>query len=145
MAVVYEAEQRSLRRRVALKVLRHHLTLDAKHLQRFQREAPAAAPPRHENVLPIHAGGAAGGHAYTAVEPVPGPTLAQVIDALAAHGGRPSAADLARASGQAALAQAGSYAEACVRLMKGVFDAIELAHRQGVIHRDLKPSNVLLT
>src|SRR5262245_3693602 len=55
MAVVYEAEQRSLGRRVALKVLRQHLTLDEKHLQRFQREARAAAKLAHENVVAIHA------------------------------------------------------------------------------------------
>ena len=145
MAVVYEAEQKSLGRRVALKVLRHHLTLDEKHLERFQREARAAAKLAHENVVAIHAVGATDGHATIAFELVPGPTLARVIDTLAAAGARPTPAVLARASGMAALAQAASYAAACVKLFSGVLAAMEFAHGRGVIHRDLKPSNVLLT
>ena len=145
MAVVYEAEQKSLRRRVALKVLRAHLTLEAKQLERFQREARAAAKLAHEHSVPIHAVGTERGHAFIAFELVDGPTLARVIDALAARKSRPSAADLARESGNAALASSASYAAACVELLRGVFAAVEHAHANGVIHRDLKPSNVLLT
>ncbi len=145
MAVVYEAEEKSLKRQVALKVLRHHLTLDTKHLGRFQREARTAAKLRHENVVPIHAVGEADGHAFIAFELVQGPTLARVIEQLAALPARPTPADLARVCGMASLAQLPSYSAACVRLLTGVFDAVQFAHERGVIHRDLKPSNVLLT
>ena len=144
MAVVYEAEELSLRRRVALKVLRNHLTLDERQLERFQREARAAAKLRHDHVVRIHAVGQANGHAYIAFELVPGPTLARVIAALAARATRPTAEDLARETGQRDLAAAGSYSAACVRFLRGVFEAIAFAHRQGVVHRDLKPSNVLI-
>jgi len=144
MAVVYEAEQLSLRRPVALKVLRNHLTLEPRHVERFQREARAAAKLAHANVVPIHAVGAHEGHAFIAFELVRGPTLANVIAMLRGLHGRPSAADLARASGASELASYPSYAHACVRLMRGVFEAIAFAHERGVIHRDLKPSNILI-
>lgn len=144
MAVVYEAEQLSLRRPVALKVLRNHLTLEPRHVERFQREARAAAKLAHPNVVPIHAVGADGGHAWIAFELVRGSTLAGVIAALRGQRSRPTATDLARASGASELSSYPSYAHACVRLMRGVFEAIDFAHERGVIHRDLKPSNILI-
>ncbi len=144
MAVVYEAEQLSLRRAVALKVLRNHLTLEPRHVERFQREARAAAKLAHPNVVPIHAVGADGGHAWIAFELVRGPTLANVIATLRGLRARPSAADLSRASGAGELASYPGYAHGCVRLMRGVFEAIAFAHERGVIHRDLKPSNILI-
>jgi tRNA A-37 threonylcarbamoyl transferase component Bud32 len=144
MSVVYEAEQLSLGRAVALKVLRHHLTLEPRHVERFQREARAAAKLAHEHVVPIHAVGAHDGHAFLAFELVRGPTLAGVIATLRGSGTRPTTDDLARASGAVELARCPSYSAACVQLLRGVFEAIEFAHAAGVIHRDLKPSNILL-
>ncbi len=144
MAVVYEAEQLSLRRPVALKVLRNHLTLEPRHVERFQREARAAAKLAHPNVVPIHAVGADGGHAWIAFELVRGSTLAGVIAALRGKRSRPTATDLARATGASELSSYPTYAHACVRVMRGVFEAIDFAHERGVIHRDLKPSNILI-
>ncbi len=144
MAVVYEAEQLSLRRLVALKVLRNHLTLEPRHVERFQREARAAAKLAHANVVPIHAVGVHEGHAFIAFELVRGPTLAAVIATLRALRARPQPADLARASGAAELAHCASYEAACVQLLSGVFEAVVFAHLRGVIHRDLKPSNILI-
>src|SRR6202040_4260144 len=57
MGVVYEAEQISLGRRVALKVLPFAATMDPRHLQRFQNEARAAASLHHEHIVPVHAVG----------------------------------------------------------------------------------------
>jgi tRNA A-37 threonylcarbamoyl transferase component Bud32 len=144
MSVVYEAEQLSLGRAVALKVLRHHLTLEPRQVERFQREARAAAKLAHEHVVPIHAVGAHDGHAFIAFELVRGPTLAGAIATLRGSGARPTADDLARATGAVELARCPSYSAACVQLLRGVFEAIEFAHAAGVIHRDLKPSNILL-
>jgi len=144
MAVVYEAEQLSLRRRVALKVLRNHLTLEPRHVERFQREARAAAKLAHANVAAVHAVGTHDGHAFIAFELVRGPSLAALIATLRGLRKRPTAADLARASANAELALCPDYTAACARLVHGVFDAVAFAHASGVIHRDIKPSNILL-
>jgi serine/threonine protein kinase len=68
MGVVYEAEQISLRRRVALKVLPLAAALDAKQLQRFQLEAHAAACLQHTNIVPVHAVGCERGVPFYAME-----------------------------------------------------------------------------
>jgi serine/threonine protein kinase len=79
MGVVYEAEQLSLRRRVALKVLPFASTLDAKHLQRFKNEAQAAAYLHHTNIVPVFATGCERGVHYYAMQYIEGQTLAAVI------------------------------------------------------------------
>ena len=65
MGVVYEAEQISLRRRVALKVLPFAAAIDPRQLQRFKNEALAAAHLRHENIVPVHAVGPSAGFTTT--------------------------------------------------------------------------------
>ena len=144
MGVVYLAEQPSLKRKVALKVLRHHLTLEARHVSRFEREARLAARLRHPNVVAIHAVGEEDGHHYIAMDHVPGPTLAQVIATLAKHQQKPTPADLARATGNADLERCASYFDAAVRLLMPVAEALAAAHEAGLVHRDVKPSNILL-
>ena len=79
MGVVYEAEQMSLGRRVALKVLPFASTLDAKQLQRFKNEAQAAAGLHHTNIVPVFATGCERGVHYYAMQFIEGQTLAQVI------------------------------------------------------------------
>src|SRR5262249_17438206 len=68
MGVVYEAEQISLGRQVALKVLPFASTLDAKQLQRFKNEAQAAAHLHHSNIVPVHATGCERGVHYYAMQ-----------------------------------------------------------------------------
>jgi eukaryotic-like serine/threonine-protein kinase len=82
MGVVYEAEQVSLRRRVALKVLPFAGVLDAKQLQRFQNEAQAAAHLHHTNIVPVHFVGNERGVHYYAMQLIDGCTLAEVIREL---------------------------------------------------------------
>ena len=82
MGVVYEAEQISLKRRVALKVLPFAAMLDQKYLQRFRNEAQAAAALKHPNIVGIHSVGCERGVNYYAMEFIEGRTLAQVIEEL---------------------------------------------------------------
>src|SRR5262249_11267759 len=96
MGVVYEAEQLSLHRRVALKVLPLAGGLDARQLQRFKTEAQAAALLHHTNIVPIHAVGSDGGlHSY-AMQLMDGQTLAKVINERRS-GERQSESDAAEA------------------------------------------------
>ena len=79
MGIVYEARQKSLNRRVALKVLSSCLGLTAKAVMRFRREAEAAAKLHHTNIVPIYATGEDNGIHYFAMELINGPSLDQVI------------------------------------------------------------------
>src|SRR5262249_49524674 len=82
MGVVYEAEQLSLRRRVALKVLPFAAAIDPRQLQRFQNEALAAAHLRHENIVPVYAVGNERGVHYYAMQFIEGQSLAALIAGL---------------------------------------------------------------
>jgi WD40 repeat protein/serine/threonine protein kinase len=79
MAVVYEAEQISLGRRVALKVLPFAAAMDARQLQRFKNEAQAAAHLQHQNIVPVHYVGCERGVHFYAMQFIEGQTLAAVI------------------------------------------------------------------
>jgi serine/threonine protein kinase/tetratricopeptide (TPR) repeat protein len=95
MGVVYAAEQVSLARRVALKVLPFASTLDGKQLQRFKNEARAAAHLHHTNIVPVFATGCERGVHYYAMQYIEGQTLAALIDELrnlAARNGHPAGA-----------------------------------------------------
>jgi tetratricopeptide (TPR) repeat protein len=91
MGVVYEAEQISLARRVALKVLPFASTLDARQLQRFKNEAQAAAQLHHMHIVPVHATGCERGVHFYAMQYVEGQTLAALISALRQQVGRGAA------------------------------------------------------
>ncbi len=82
MGLVYEAEQVSLNRRVALKVLPFAAVLDPRQLQRFKNEAQAAAALDHPNIVSVHSVGCERGVHYYAMQYIDGYTLAQVIDEL---------------------------------------------------------------
>ncbi len=82
MGVVYEAEQISLGRRVALKVLPRHVAEDRRALDRFQREAKAAARLHHTNIVPVFEVGREGDVAFYAMQFIQGQGLDQVIDEL---------------------------------------------------------------
>ena len=82
MGVVYEAEQSSLGRRVALKVLSLHASSDAKALDRFKREARSAAGLHHTNIVPVFEVGQTGDLCYYAMQFIQGQGLDQVAEEL---------------------------------------------------------------
>ena len=95
MGVVYEAEQLSLQRRVALKVLPFAATIDVRQLQRFKNEALAAASLRHEHIVSVYGVGCELGVHYYAMQLIEGQSLAELIAELRRRGsecGEPSAA-----------------------------------------------------
>jgi WD40 repeat protein/serine/threonine protein kinase len=92
MGVVYEAEQISLGRRVALKVLPFAAAMDARHLQRFKNEAQAAAHLHHQNIVPVHYVGCERGVHFYAMQFIEGHTLAALIrDLRQLASGQPAA------------------------------------------------------
>ena len=85
MGVVYEAEQMSLGRRVALKVLPFAATLDPRHVQRFKIEAQAAGCLHHTNIVPVHAVGQERGVHYYAMQLIDGRPLTALICELGSN------------------------------------------------------------
>jgi len=127
MGIVYEAEQRSPRRRVALKVIRGGQYVDDTRVKMFQREAETLARLRHPNIGAIYESGRTeDGQHFFAMELVQGKTL----DAyLATRPARITSDEL----------------ELRLRLFRTICDAVHYAHQRGVIHRDLKPGNIIVT
>ncbi|MBL8177571.1 MAG: protein kinase [Bryobacterales bacterium] len=121
MGAVYEARDRRLNRRVALKVMLSELFGQQAALQRFEREAQLAAKISHPNIVQIHDFGPIGAMgAYQVMEYVEGRSWRE---------------ELAGGAVPAAL---------CMNWIEQLLDGIEAAHACGIIHRDLKPENLLL-
>lgn len=166
MGVVYEARQISLGRIVAIKVLPAHLTLRDESVARFKREASTAARLRHPGIVEIYAVGEEKGTHFFAMEFVEGAPLDKVIDAIRREGvppidgwqiGSVAAADMHRQTdegerdGDAEEDEPASfdfwnrtYIETVCRIVVQVADALQHAHKNGVMHRDVKPSNILI-
>ncbi|HEY2416101.1 MAG TPA: serine/threonine-protein kinase [Pirellulaceae bacterium] len=123
MAEVYLAEQLSLQRQVALKVLRKSLAGDAAYIRRFQHEAQAAAKLVHANIVQIYEVGCVDGTYYISQEYVPGQNLKQLLARLG-HG-----VDAVQA----------------VNIIRQVAAGLHKAAEQKIIHRDVKPENIMIT
>jgi serine/threonine protein kinase len=154
MGVVYEAEQISLGRRVALKVLPFAATMDPRQLQRFHNEARAAASLHHEHVVPVYAVGCERGVHYFAMQFIEGRTLAQVIAAQIrdGHSDEPTGPYLAaddatanRAKDRTAKApRDAAYSRRVAEWGIQAAEALEHAHALGIVHRDVKPGNLMI-
>ncbi len=174
MGVVYEAQQISLNRKVALKVLASELGLTSNSVERFQREAEAAAKLHHSNIVPIYATGEQDGAYFYAMELIEGASLDRVLQQLrqerahpakdtpepaaptpkspsappelacTASYGGPTQVTSSSGNSSYSLTSGSSYFDTVARMIADVADALGHAHKNGVIHRDIKPSNLLL-
>lgn len=140
MGVVYLARQKSLHRRVALKVMASGLTLSKRHVERFRREAAAAAQVRHPAIVPVHSFTEVDGTFAFAMDYVAGRNLADLLDDLRLlNGDAPVAIE-----GTFGLASAKGHVAECAMLTAQLASALAAAHQAGVVHRDLKPRNVMI-
>ena len=121
MGEVYRARDTRLERTVAIKVLPKELSADSVRKQRFEPEAKTISSLNHPNICTLHDIGSQDGVDYLVMECVEGETLAKRLE----KGPLPT--------------------EVLLRHGMEIVDALEKAHRSGVIHRDLKPANIMLT
>jgi YVTN family beta-propeller protein len=122
MAVVYRAEDMRLGRKVALKLLTPQLADSEQFRQRFIRESRLAASLDHPNIVPIYEAGEADGQLFIAMRYVIGADLKAVLNEV---------------GGQLPL-------ERMLRLFGQIGNALDSAHRAGLVHRDVKPANILV-
>ena len=154
MGIVYEAEQLSLTRRVALKILPFASVLDSRQIERFKIEARASATLNHANIVPIYFVGVDRGIHFYAMQYVEGQSLAAVIDQLKNETSeRDNSHDKAESETtpfvQAELStlrtqRPQEYFRMVAELSIQVANGLQHAHENGILHRDIKPSNLLL-
>ncbi len=121
MGTVYKAQQLSLGRPVAIKVMPLDLAREEQFLERFHREADALSRLSHPSVVAVFDRGEIDGQPYLVMEYVEGSSLREAMR-----------------NGPLPLAEA-------LRVTAAVLDALDHAHEKGIVHRDIKPENVLLS
>lgn len=156
MGIVYEAEQETLGRRVAIKVLPKQSLLDEEALQSFRREASTAAAMHHSNIVPIFGSGESDGTHYLVMQLIRGESLDRLIFPRATRGSArnsPPSGDGSYGLRSDALGSDGSRGETKIKAFDcravaeigvQIADGLAYAHGNGVLHRDVKPANILI-
>lgn len=159
MGIVYEAEQASLGRRVALKVLPFAALLDSKRLERFRNEARAAARLKHPNIVAIHAVGCERGVHFFSMELIDGQSLTDLVSQIKTGGlqvgksQRPATESTSPTDVDTQMenhlstefsGDRRSFFRSVARVGVQAAEALHYAHQEGVIHRDIKLSNLLM-
>lgn len=130
MGIVYEAEQMSLGRRVAVKLLPLSVSINDKQIARFKHEAQAAAQIDHPHIVPVFAIGQENLIHYFAMQLISGQSLAELVTDLREETATP--------------AETLEHVMAVARMGMQAAASLDAAHEIGVVHRDVKPSNLLL-
>ncbi len=140
MGIVYLAHQQSLNRRVALKVMASGLTLSKRHVERFRREATAAAQLRHPGIVPVHSFTEVDGTFAFAMDYIAGRNLGEILDDLRLQNG----ATPTQVEGKLGLQPENGYVAECALLAAQIAAALAAAHAHGIAHRDIKPRNIMV-
>ncbi|MEO1526985.1 MAG: serine/threonine-protein kinase, partial [Planctomycetota bacterium] len=150
MGVVYEANQKSLGRKVALKVLPFAAVLDQKQIARFRNEAQAAAQLHHDHIVPVYSVGTDRGVHYYSMQLIEGQSLDRAIEQLQEWEHRDAGA-IADVTTEKRVSfstnrsfRTRGHIRSVVELLIQAAEALQHAHEFGVVHRDIKPSNLLL-
>ena len=122
MATVYKAQDKVLKRYVAVKVLREEFTTDEEFIRRFNTEAQSAASLTHQNIVSIYDVGSENNIYYIVMELIQGKTLKQIIDE---DGVLPW--------------------KWAINVATQIASALEVAHKNNIVHRDIKPHNIIIT
>jgi serine/threonine-protein kinase len=125
MSAVYKATDPNLKRIVAIKLIHPHLSKDTEFVRRFEVEAAAVAQLRHPNIVQVYDFDHDGDTYYMVLEFVPGESLQQRLKRFSEGGRKQTVSEI-------------------ISISSKICDAVDYAHKRGLVHRDIKPANVMI-